>query len=90
MTELPGKLDMAPGPSLTQRRSRRSPYLYSNHRQDLHRDPVKLVKATPGSRLCQALVDISTGLQRESRIREREWPPKPPGSRRLETAPLHT
>ena len=42
----------------------RGPYLYGDHRQDLHGDPIKLVEAAPGSRLGQALVDISTGLEK--------------------------
>lgn len=59
------KLGKAPGP----RTQAEGPYLHSDHRQDLHGDPVKLVKAAPGSRLGEALVDVSTGLQKERRVR---------------------
>lgn len=40
-----------------------SPYLDSHHRQDLHRDSVKLIKTAPGTSLSQAFVDVATGLQ---------------------------
>ena len=36
--------------------------LHSHHRQNLHRDAIELVKAPPGSRLCQPLVDVADGL----------------------------
>lgn len=40
------------------------PYLYGDHRQDLHGDSIELIEAAPGSSLGQALVDIATGLER--------------------------
>ena len=48
------------------------PYLYSDHGQDLHGDPIKLVEAAPGSGLGQALVDISAGLEKVTG-RSEQW-----------------
>lgn len=39
-------------------------HLYSDHRQDFHRDAVELVEAAPGAGLGQALVDVPAGLGR--------------------------
>lgn len=42
--------------------------LHSYHRQHLHRDPVKLIEASPHPCLCQALVDVTYGLQSQNRL----------------------
>lgn len=36
--------------------------LDGDHRQDFHRDPVKLVEAAPNACLCQTLINITYGL----------------------------
>lgn len=42
--------------------------LDSYHRQHLHRDPVKLIEASPHSSLCQAFVDVTYRLKSQSRL----------------------
>lgn len=39
------------------------PYLYCHHRQDLHGDPIKFIKAAPGTGLSEALIDVAARLQ---------------------------
>ncbi len=48
--------------------------LNCHHRQHLHRDPVELIEAAPGPRLCQTFVDVPNRLeyhQRESILSQR-------------------
>lgn len=49
------------------------PYLYSHHRQHLHRDPVELIKAAPSPCLSQAFVDVPTGLIRQKEAKTVKW-----------------
>lgn len=39
--------------------------LHSYHRQNVHRDPVEFIKATPHSCLSQALIDVTYRLEDE-------------------------
>lgn len=43
-------------------------HLHGDYRQHLHSNAVELVKAAPGTRLCQTFVDVTHGLKHETTI----------------------